>query len=371
MSKYAHLTPIWVEKYNKGASIRGIAKEYDVCKSTVKRNIDPYIEQRPISPTKKHAAKWKELYELGWSQKEIATKYKVSQSIVAKRLSELGVASRNESGGGAKPKFDKYLDEWVKLYEEEKKPLSEIARQYNCSVMTVSNVLSKKIEKRSYSESSRNYNLNETYFNDIDSKEKAYWLGFIFASGSLVPRSASYAMQVVVAGQDKTHIQAFAEAVSSEAPIFEREDGVLHTRFYSKLMFADLEKHGLKLGKWYELDMPVFNSVEFVRSFILGYMDGKSTFGEKRISLEIAGPYNLLSGMNQVFKEAVGISLNLKKIDTKENGQTRYQLSSFSKYNVIRLLQWLYCDQPITLKRKEDVFHSYFQNFSFDENKLK
>jgi len=371
MSKYAHLTPIWVEKYKEGASIRGIAKEYGVCKSTVKRNIDPYIEQRPLSPTKKHAPKWKELYELGWSQKEIATKYKVSQSIVAKRLNELGVVARNESGGGAKPKFDKYLDEWVRLYEEEKKPLSEIARQYNCSIMTVSNVLDKKIEKRSYSESSRTYDLNETYFSDINSKEKAYWLGFVFASGSLVPRSASYAMQVVVAGQDKAHIQAFAEAVSSEAPIFEREDGVLHTRFYSKLMFAELEKQGLKLGKQYEMDMPTFNSNELTRSFIMGYVDGKSTLGQKRISLEIAGAYDLLCSMNKVFEEESGASLNLIKIDINENGQSRYKLTSFSKYSVIKLLQWLYRDQPITLKRKEDVFHSYFQNFSFDESKLK
>ena len=60
---------------------------------------------------------------------------------------------------------------------------------------------------------------NSDYFENIDSEDKAYWLGFLFADGSVAKDRDR--ISVALAEKDKFHIEKFAKEVPVELNIFE------------------------------------------------------------------------------------------------------------------------------------------------------
>ena len=47
---------------------------------------------------------------------------------------------------------------------------------------------------------------NEHVFDNIDSEEKAYWLGFIFADGYISSQEGNYNFEISLKGSDKEHL---------------------------------------------------------------------------------------------------------------------------------------------------------------------
>lgn len=63
------------------------------------------------------------------------------------------------------------------------------------------------------------YTLNECYFNEIDSADKAYWLGFIWGDGYVYTRergtSTSYEFKLSLSDVDQSHLELFKKHISS------------------------------------------------------------------------------------------------------------------------------------------------------------
>lgn len=70
--------------------------------------------------------------------------------------------------------------------------LREIEKQFNVTRPTVSKFLENKGIKTQKGNHYRKYFHNENYFENIDSEEKAYWLGFIFADGYILNKDDKY-----------------------------------------------------------------------------------------------------------------------------------------------------------------------------------
>jgi len=350
-------------------SLRKIGEADGVPKGTVKRYIAPYITQRPRSSTKKFIPEWKKLYEEGYSVSEIAQKSQVHVTTVARKLQKEGILSKKPSK--CPPKYEKFTDEWVELYQEKGESLRKIAAKYGCSTQTVSNVITQKIDTRSYSESSRKYAINETYFSSIDTKEKAYWLGYLFASGSILPSSKSYTIQVVCTKKDENQIKKFLQAISSESPVSTSRGISSFVRISNETMYKDLEKWGLIDKKWYLLRMPMLDSTEYTRSFILGYFDGKASLPRHRPIIVVSGPKAFLEDINLFIENELGFPLTIVGKYQKEYGYDRYKMASYSKYKTLTLLRWLYHNQPILLKRHKNMYYYYEEAFPYDDAIMK
>lgn len=60
----------------------------------------------------------------------------------------------------------------------------KIGKMFGKHYSTVRNILiNNGVKLRSNKINSRKYTINENYFKNIDTEEKAYWLGFIYADG--------------------------------------------------------------------------------------------------------------------------------------------------------------------------------------------
>ena len=118
----------------------------------------------------------------------------------------------------------------------------------------------------------RKYKLNTNYFNKIDSHEKAYVLGFLYADGSNRGDGITFTQNV----ERIDILENIKKALESEAPIKELIPGHYSFQVFSDIMVKDIEKLGVVKNKSLVLQFPTEKIVpdEFMSSFILGYFDG-------------------------------------------------------------------------------------------------
>ena len=142
-----------------------------------------------------------------------------------------------------------------------------------------------------------NPNLKLHYFKFINSKEKAYWLGWIYAEGHINKKNR---LQIEISIKDEILVLRFADAIG-----FERSNIVYKERvrnngkklktvllsFKNNSFINYLLNKGLKKGKKAEcINLPNlgnFNKKQIQRfylAFLLGYFDGDGTEGTSMIT---------------------------------------------------------------------------------------
>jgi len=149
-------------------------------------------------------------------------------------------------------------------------------------------------------------NLKHDYFHTIDTKEKAYWLGFLYSDGCITKHRASIQIQIELSQDDEDVIDRFCERLGLEKSKKEhriRETGTESVRIYfiCKEMGNDLLKHGLKFRKSKIIDYPKSLSTRDLElAFLLGYYDGdgvqhttKITSGSIRFLEQAKNRFNL------------------------------------------------------------------------------
>ena len=120
------------------------------------------------------------------------------------------------------------------------------------------------------------YQMNENYFSEINSHEKAYILGFIYADGCVKCGPKRYTLEISQNGERKDVLEKIVKALDSNIPIKEYITNKFSILFSSKQIAQDLVKLGAVPNKSLILQFPTKEQVpeEFLSSFILGCFDG-------------------------------------------------------------------------------------------------
>lgn len=204
------------------------------------------------------------------------------------------------------------------------------------------------------------YTLNETYFDIIDSPEKAYILGFLYADGNM--NHGSIRMGLVES--DKEILETINSLLGSNRPLYyskERERGEYLCRplytlsITNKHMTESLKRCGVVANKTYILRFPGWLSEGLHSHFIRGYFDGDgsitktSTTGTWGFSL--AGNKEFLLGVQEIIIQKC--NLNKVKLISSKN---IHILSYGGSKQILRIFDYLYKDATIFLKRKRDKF---------------
>lgn len=82
----------------------------------------------------------------------------------------------------------------------------------------------KKLKKYNLLKTSRTcnrYSVNQEFFKDIDTEEKAYWLGFLYADGCIYKGASknSYRMQINIQASDSDVLEKFKNSIQANNPI--------------------------------------------------------------------------------------------------------------------------------------------------------
>ena len=233
----------------------------------------------------------------------------------------------------------------------EHRSISAVARILGCNRQTVRNRIdSYKIDF--YSSHSNGYVLNENYFENIDTEDKAYILGLLAADGWVTERNIHIALQ----DRDAKILDVIRKALNSNAPIKikTRENDswgrrpLHHVTFGSVKMVKDLAKYGIvpnksKVGKYPKIP----KSLE--QHYIRGLWDGDGHINEWQFS--VLGTNHVLHGVQNSIISHTGIHLDSSPV----RGYPRiigYRRDS-------KVLHWMYKDATIFLDRK----HKYYEDF--------
>ena len=149
--------------------------------------------------------------------------------------------------------------------------------------------------------------VNDILFDVIDTEEKAYWLGFIYADGCLSEDSrVGFNLQPT----DINHLIKFSNFLECKRKpeIYIRPDNFskrAQFAFRSKYMYQSLIKLGLHQRKSLNLSFPSKEQIpdKFLYDFIRGYVDGDGSLGKLKKGthyyprLSLAGTYEFLDGL--------------------------------------------------------------------------
>jgi hypothetical protein len=212
------------------------------------------------------------------------------------------------------------------------------------------------------------YNIAESIFNCVDNEEKAYWLGFILADGSLqIRKSGQAVLKLSLAIEDKNHLQKFLNFIQCNMPIKEylvgnglnsNKSKSCEITITSKKIVEDLGKLGIGPRKSFTVEMPSVRE-DLVRHLIRGIWDGdgsvlfrknKPTNTNFRPELQLCGNYKVLETVQNYLISKLSISkVNLCKTSSiflfRYVGQAGQQVANY-----------LYDNANVFLDRKYDKY---------------
>lgn len=133
---------------------------------------------------------------------------------------------------------------------------------------------------------------NSKYFNIINTKEKAYWLGFIYADGTIIEsknkernNKSTSRIKLSQNQKDRILIYRFCRIVGlniKKISIYKKWNAY-EIRVRNHQMVDDLMKHGVLHRKSKIIKLPSLNNRKLYLAFLLGFFDGDGEMGSTRI----------------------------------------------------------------------------------------
>lgn len=254
-------------------------------------------------------------------------------------------------------KFDKNLNTNKKqlnmdivktLYTDYNLPLYKIAMLYGVSDVTIGRRL--KQEKCNMRGHECGKNSNNNYFEDINSPDKAYYLGLIFADGNIridnrVNKGISKVFQISLTEEDKYILETFNENAKFNTTLIQHHINDKKPRYglciNSSKIFDDLKNLGVTPRKSKEgINFIPEISEELISHFIRGYFDGDG-IAKKEGYVGFCGDLKII----QYIKSQL-----IAKCNVKDNTIT------FNKSNNIYYIQWS------SKKDVQSIFNYLYKN---------
>lgn len=239
------------------------------------------------------------------------------------------------------------------------KSLRSLAIEYNYTRAVLSRTLKENnVVIRDNTKNSRKYYHDEDFFEDIDTEEKAYWLGFIFADGFIESKRNHGAQKlgITLSKIDMSHLEKFKESIKATNPIKEyKGSGYNANGMFSKILLTsqktvdDLKKHGCVEQKTLQLRFPAIPN-ELKHHFIRGYFDGDGSLSfiqNKAYEMQFTGTKDFLNSIMTYFNKEL-------KMHTKDN--INFQLKIGGNLQVRKILDIIYKDATVYLDRKYEKY---------------
>lgn len=213
-------------------------------------------------------------------------------------------------------------------------------------------------------------------FDKIDSEEKAYWLGFIYADGNISDankiyeknKKRVYRIEISLKESDREHLEKLKVFLKYEGKIrIEKTNFPRSNRcrlyFNCKDIWFKLNSYGCTPKKSLTLTFPnisIFEDMSLIRHFIRGYIDGDGCISyiskiykdKQRMSLSINGTASFLNSLQD------NLILERKNKIHKDKRNNVYTLT-FNDWRGYYICNYIYQNATIFLNRKYEKYLEY------------
>lgn len=299
------------------------------------------------------------MHEKGLTYKTIANKYNTSASTIGRLLRSNGYNSRGKITTQNLPQI---IEEYHNGCS-----LKQIAKKYKVSESTLSNKLkSEGIHILEPSEMNHKYSLNQHYFDNIDTSNKAYILGLLYADGCNTGRSITISLQE----KDKEILNKINLEFESNRPLYfknYRKKNIKHQNQYSltivnKHFTEQLNKWGVIPRKSLKITFPLWLQKELIPHFIRGYFDGDGCIPNniKEMRVTLISTEKFCEVLSVHLKEKLNIHCSISYCHNNANSPTR-ELRISGKKQTQKFLEYIYKDAELFFERKYDLFLSKYK----------
>lgn len=195
----------------------------------------------------------------------------------------------------------------------------------------------------------RKFECNHSYFSDINTPEKAYWLGFFGADGTV---SANGVLTLQLATFDREHVEKFKLALNAEYPVYDEANGMTRMSITSHQLRNDLARLNIRNRLKIAMQWPKFLSTDLQRAFALGNFDGDGglSVGPSSIQFNIAGPQSFIEGYQKFL--VANLDLSYTKIITPNHSTRTRVLKYGGMQQVVKICHFLHDSFAGFLPRK-------------------
>jgi hypothetical protein len=210
----------------------------------------------------------------------------------------------------------------------------------------------------------KKYFFNDSYFKKVDTKDKAYFLGLLYADGC--NDSGKNKVRIHLQEEDGYILELFKNKIQSNANLtFVKKDGnrknQIDFTICSKQMSKDLYKLGCVDRKSLILDLQ--NDIipnNLLNHFIRGYFDGDGSVGSYTYKytnhqFSFIGSSIIIPKLQKILME--NCNLNKTSISCKDKNIKTSSFTYSGTNNCNKFSNWLYQDcENLFLKRKKEKF---------------
>lgn len=215
---------------------------------------------------------------------------------------------------------------------------------------------------------------NSNYFECVDNREKAYWLGIMYSDGCVCQRkNGSYSISLEMT--DKEHIEKFKNALGAtkhkiltvQHKNFNNAKISYSLHIYDEKIAKDLIKLGCVPRKSLHLSSMPNIPQEFIYDFIRGFVDGDGCICYNKTSDSYV--FKLTGGSPLLLKNIMEV-LQIDRLSLNQCTSTSYQVTSGKRDDIYRILNKLYENsiESIRLDRKYDKYQRFVRWYEQKNN---
>lgn len=254
----------------------------------------------------------------------------------------------------------KYTDQQILDIADEYTPGSnmyELSDKYNIPVAT----LQYRFSQLGIETTKRKHTLNESYFENIDTQNKAYILGFLMADGCVSKTDktqlSTNRLIVSISKKDRQVLEFIKNELECDYEIFDfipsgtyANHEMSRLSINSKQLCSDLAKYGIVPRKTGSESFPILDR-EYQRHFIRGFLDGDGFVTNKGKAIGFCSNRNMLTEILNVLKTEFDIkSIATIRDDEREKPLSYMQINC--KGDIENLKFYLYNNANFYLERK-------------------
>ena len=256
------------------------------------------------------------------------------------------------------------------MFETGKYSGNQLANYFPISQVAINGLLRRNgYAAKSASELKRKYPIVEDFFDVIDTEEKAYILGLLYADG--YNNTDRNSVSLGLKETDREILDKITALIQPTKPLqyintqnngFKNSQNQYRLVMESRKISERLVELGCGKAKTHNLVFPTEEQVpkHLQRHFVRGYFDGDgSVSGDKHKQLSFVGTIDFLLPLQQILIEELGFSKTKLDQRHKERDNEIRSLRYCGINQCITFRDWLYKDATIYLERKYDIFHSY------------
>lgn len=209
------------------------------------------------------------------------------------------------------------------------------------------------------------------YFEKIDTSEKAYWLGFLYADGYIYERKNktggfSHRVELGLAETDIVHLHKFRYCIGSNKRISSKVSHLNGKEYksnkltiYGEEFAGHLINKGVVPRKSLILTYPDRSILpeKYDNAFIRGYFDGDGcVYGnheEYSYNVNFVGTKAFLAKVNEILKKKAGLNI----VAPGKKGRA-FSIHFGGYENLVRLYEYMYKDSTVSLDRKRKHFQT-------------